>query len=578
MVAAGSLILEHGFPLDAITRSWLHGLDALLALWFTADLTLALCRQRAWRSALQLRRFEYVLLAALLALLAASWLLPPRALDGVLALLRLESTAALRWLGVKLFLVLLVFIQTLRGTQRLLGTNLRPEIILAGSFAALISGGTLLLLLPNASAKIDAPISALDAFFTATSAVCVTGLVVRDTGADFSSFGQMIILTLFQTGGLGIITFVGFLSVFSTRVLPVPQMVAFRQIVNAPALSDLKRQIVGILLATACIELLGVVLISLLLPGEMDVLSRIKWSVFHSVSAFCNAGFALDATSLEPYRANAGLMLTFMGLIVLGGLGFLVIPELAAFRLTQTRFFRRFGLFRRLHSGQVPGRLTVQTRLSLVITAVLIGVGVLVFWLLELDHSLRTRPLSEAFLISAFQAVTPRTAGFNTVPIGELQNATLVLLMVLMVVGASPVSTGGGIKTVTFGILLLAVRALAARRERVEVYGRAIPGRALFAALGVFVLYVLTGVFCVFLLALCDPRLQLRDQVFEVISALSTVGLSTGITADLSAESKLVLCGAMFVGRVGPIALVLSVFQSGRQLNYELPDEEVVVG
>lgn len=573
-----SLILQHGFPIGIVAIEWLNWLDVLLALCFGADLVLALFKERKWKRAFDLRRFEYLLLALLLALLLLGWTLPPDAFSGLLKFLHLESVAALSFNLIKLFLLFSVCIQLLRGMQRLFGKGVRPELILAGSFATLIVIGTILLLLPNASAKTDSPIGGVDALFTATSAVCVTGLVVRDTGTDFSNFGQMIILVLFQIGGLGIITFVAFLSVFSTRALPVPQMVAFRQIVNAPSLSDLKRQIVGILLSTAIIESIGVILIYVFLPGGGDPLGRIKWCVFHTVSAFCNAGFALQGDSLVPFQSNAGLMFTFMALIILGGLGFLVIPELLAYRFTRGPLFRRIGFFRRLHAGQVPGRLSVQTRLALHVTWILLVAGLILFWVLEFNYILRDRSIGAGFLIAAFHSVTPRTAGFNTVPIHELRDVTLIVLMMLMVIGASPVSMGGGIKTVSFGILVLALRALVMRRERVEAFGRMLPVKILFAALSVFVLYVISASLGIFFLSLFDPQMKLQDQAFEVISGLSTVGLSTGITADLSPASKLVICVTMFIGRVGPISLVLSVFQSRRTLTYEFPEEEVVVG
>jgi trk system potassium uptake protein TrkH len=197
---------------------------------------------------------------------------------------------------------------------------------------------------------------------------------------------------------------------------------------------------------------------------------------------------------------------------------------------------------------------------------------------LEVHHALDEMSWGDSFLVAAFQSVTPRTAGFNTVPIGQLQDATLLLIMALMVIGANPISAGGGIKTVSFGILLLALRAMVARRDRVEAFGRTIPGKTLFAALSVFVIYTLCAGVGTFLLTIFDPHLAFKNHAFEVISALSTVGLSTGITAELSVPSKLVLCVAMFVGRVGPISLVLSVFQSRHTLTYEFPEEEVVVG
>jgi trk system potassium uptake protein TrkH len=575
-----SLTVQHGFPVPVTTRKWFHLLDVLIALSFGADLLLLLFKGHAQaRHAIQSRRFEFFLFALFCSLLVSISLLQASALNRMLQFLHLDSTAALTLILIKLFLLLAVCIQSLRAAQRLFVQGVRPELILAGSFATLILIGTLLLLLPNSGAKPDSPIGTIDALFTSISATCVTGLAVRDTGTDFSAFGQAVILALFQVGGLGIITFVAFLSVFSTRALPVPQMVAFRQIINAPAMSDLKREVVGIFLAAGIIELVGVILIYQFLPASHgDPLSRLAWSIFHSVSAFCNAGFALQSDSLEPYHANPGLIFTLMALIVLGGLGFLTISELLAYRFTRTPFFRRIPFFRRLHAGRAPARLTVQTKLALRVTLLLLAAGFVVFWALELKHILRDRPFGESFLIAAFQSVTPRTAGFNTVPIHQLQDGTLVFLIILMVIGASPVSAGGGIKTVSFGILLLSLRAMVTRRERVEVFGRTLPAKTLLAALSVFVLYVLSAVIGIFLLALLDPQLKLQDQAFEVISALSTVGLSTGITAQLSPGSKLVLCVFMFIGRVGPISLVLSVFQSRHTLAFDFPEEEVVVG
>lgn len=574
VMAFVSLLLEHGFPVDTGIHVWLHRLNLGLALWFAADLVVPLFQKRERGRALTLRRFEYLLLGCAALLYAVSWSPFP----GLLQTLHLESGGALRSILIELFLLLAISIQLMRKAQDLFVTDIRPELILAGSFAGLIGIGTILLLLPNASARPEAAIGGLDAFFTATSAVCVTGLTVRDTGADFSNFGQMVILALFQIGGLGIITFVGFLWVFSSRALPVPQMVVFRQLIKAPALSDLKRQFAGIILATGAIEFLGAVLMFCLLPTTMDTLARMKWSLFHAISAFSSAGFALQSNSLEPFRASAGLLTVFMVLIILGGIGFLVIPELLAYRLTWGRIFRRFGRFKHPPSGRAPTRLSVHTRLSLLVTGVLIAAGVLIFWLLESDYVLRGRTWGESFLIAAFTAVTPRTVGFHTVPMGDLQNATLIVIVVLMVIGASPVSTGGGIKTVSFAIVLLALRSLICGRNRVEVFGRSIPERTLFAALGVLVLYLMTALVCLFFVALCDPQLLLRDAAFEVVSALSTVGLSTGITAQLSPESKAVLCVAMFIGRVGPISVVLAVFHGRTQASYELPEEEVVVG
>jgi trk system potassium uptake protein TrkH len=578
VVAISSLLLQHGFQWGKEFGFWFQGANVLLALFLAGDLVAALFRRGKWREVAVSRRFEFLFLGLFLLFLLAGLFLPPEFTRRTAEFLHLRSAADLIWNGLDFFLLALVGIQLLRGTQRLLGRSVRPEVILAGSFAAIIVVGTVLLLLPNSSANPEKPIRFTEALFTSTSAACVTGLVVRDTGSDFSVFGQVVILALFQVGGLGIITFVALLSIFSARTLPLSQMMAFRQLVNAPALTDLKRQIVGIVLAAGVVELIGAALIYQFMPDEGDPLGRIRWSIFHAVSAFCNAGFALQANSLEPYAANAGLMFTFMALIIVGGLGFLVIPDLLSYRFTRASVFRRFGFFRRIHAGKPPERLSVQTRIALTVTAALLFGGLIFFLALEFNYMLRDRTMGESFLVAAFQSVTVRTAGFNTIPIHELRDATLVFMIMLMVIGANPVSTGGGIKTVSFGILLLALRAMIARRERVEAFGRTIPGKTLFAALSVFIIYVISASIGIFLLALFDPEMKLQDQAFEVVSALSTVGLSTGITADLSTPSQLVLCVLMFVGRIGPISLVLSVFQSRRASSYQFPEEEVIVG
>jgi trk system potassium uptake protein TrkH len=578
MFAVVSLILQHGFSVGARFNHWFNWLNVVLAAGFSAGLVWELVTAARRGEVFRQRRFELLILGGFVAALVLSFLLPSRLIASVLTMTHQEALAGLVFGVVRLFLLGNVCVQLLRSLQLIFAVGVRTELILAGSFAALILSGTLLLLMPRVAADPEAPISLVDCLFTATSAVCVTGLVVRDTGTEFSALGQTIILALFQIGGLGIVTFVAFISTFSAKSLPVPQIVAFREIINAPAMSDLKRRIAGILVLTLVIESAGALCLYLSVPMEKDFLDRVKWSVFHAVSAFCNAGFALQADSLEFASANAGVNATVMLLIVLGGLGFLVLPELIA--ICSARL-RRLPLLlhpsRRRFLPPAAPRLTVQTRISLIVTLLLIVVGIAGFWWLEAGHVLGGKSAAGAFLTSAFQSITARTAGFNTVPIGELQQATLILLILLMVVGGCPVSAAGGIKVVTFGILLLALRSLISQKQNVEAFGRTLPPRVFFTALNVFVLYIATAGACVFLLSVFDPQLALRDTTFETISALSTVGLSTGITSGLSTGSKIVLCVAMFVGRVGPIALVLSVFQSRGRVEYEFPTEDVVV-
>lgn len=580
-LAVISLIVQHGFVLTADAYRWLNWGDVLLAVFFFTELWRLIRGARNNRvDVIRRHGFELGVLGlfvlALFALLLGQWT-SAASLQDVLALLNLPSSQRLFFWLVEAFLLVNICVLLLRFFQRIIVHGLRPEWLLAGSFGMLILLGTLLLLLPRATVP-DKPLTLMEAVFMSTSAACVTGMAIRDVGTDFTTFGQMILMALFQVGGLGIVTFVAFVSVFSARSLPVSQMVAFRQIINAPILSDLKRSIAGIVLLTLAIEAAGVFALYYLAPAS-DAFNRFKWSVFHSVSAFSNAGFALQSNSLEPWRHDAAVNIVIMVLIILGGIGFLVLPEILRWALAWLGRISGWLRWRApFLSGFAPVRLSIQTQLSLRVTLWLLIAGFVGFWFLESKHSLQYYTSAEGILVSMFQSVATRTAGFNTVVVGDLQPATLILVMVLMVIGACPVSAGGGIKTVTFGILLLALRAMILRKERVEVFGRTLPARALMTALSVFVLYIMAAVICLFLVAAFDPHIPFRSLMFEVIGALSTTGLSTGITADLSPASQLVLCAAMFVGRVGPISLVVSVFQSRRQVTYEFPEEEVVVG
>lgn len=570
-----SLVLQHGFTLAELYRVHFFAVDLALVCGFAVGLALRILGQKQRREAFYRHRFEVILFGSLLLGMIGAFFLP--AMDNDFPA-HPELRQDLLYGLMNLFLLANVCIQGLRALQRIFVSGARLELLLAGSFFGAILLGMLLLLLPRAMVREGNPISLVDAIFTSTSAVCVTGLAVLDTGTDFSTLGQMIILALIQVGGLGIVTFVAFISAYSTKTLPVPQMVAFRQMINAPAIGDLKSRVAGIFMITVIIELLGAIALFFAYEGSTSLAARLKWSVFHSVSAFCNAGFSLTDNTLETYVDKVGINLTISALIILGGLGFLVIPEVANHvRMAVTRLPR---LLRPRHERtqlNFRPKLSVQTKISLWVTMWLIVLGFLGFWALESANVLEGKNTGESALISFFQSVTTRTAGFNTIPVGELSQATLLLIIFLMVIGGSPVSTAGGIKTVTFGVLFFALRSMVLRREKIEAFGRTLPPGVFLTCLNVFVLYMTSGLASVFLLSIFDPHLSLRDTLFETISALSTVGLSTGITADLSNESKLVLCAAMFVGRVGPIALVFSVFQSRGKVEYEYPVEEVVV-
>ena len=575
LLAAASLLIQHGFILGAGFDLLFHLFDSLLGIGFAAELIFSFVKARRKRELFRARGFELIPLSLLLLIFILMWLAPAQAAALGATIFGANDLATLYFGTVKLYLVGMIFVQLLKLLQLMLVRGVRPELVLAGSLASLIIFGTALLLLPRAVQ--GEPLSVVDAFFTATSATCVTGLLVRDI-TSFSNLGQTTILVLFQIGALGIITFVAFISVFSSKTLPVSQMVVFRQVISTHALSDLKRRILGIFTFTIFVEAIGAIFLFLLYTENVSLAERLKWSIWHSMAAFCNAGIALHPDSLVRFAGAPGINVIIMALVVLGGMGFLVIPEVCSVIVQSTANF-----FRRLFRGktfEVPqsARLSVQSKLALRVSLWLTVGGTLAFLLLEWNHLLAEATWDQTALVSLFHSVTIRTAGFNTVPIDQLRDATVLLLMILMSIGTSPVSVGGGIKTVTFGVLLLALRSMLLSHDRVEVFGRTIPNRVLIAALSVFVLYIMTAAVATLLLATFEPAFHIRAHLLETISALSTAGLSTGVTPQLSTPSKLLLCAVMFVGRIGPISLVVSVFRAKSRVDYEFPTEEVVVG
>ena len=576
VLAAASLLIQHGFVLGRGFDLLFHIFDVVLASGFASEFIYKLATARKKQEFLRSRGYEFAPLGLLILLLLGLWMAPGPTAQNAANVFGANTLSALHFGVVKLYLAAMIFVQLLRCLQFMVVKGVRPELLLAGSLGSLILLGTALLLLPRAMRSPE-PLSIVDAFFMATSASCVTGLLVRDM-SDYSNLGQMIILLLFQIGALGIITFVAFISVFSSKTLPVSQLVVFRQVINTQALSDLKRRILGVFAFTVVIEAAGAVCLFALFTEGSDLTERLKWSVWHAISSFCNAGIALQPDSLVQYAVDPGINIVVMTLVVLGGMGFLVIPEICAVVAERTRMGARRLFFGRSLNAPRTARLSVQSKLALQTSLWLTIVGAVAFLLLEWNHLLGKASWDQTALVSIFHSVTIRTAGFNTVPIEELRDATVLLLMILMSIGTSPVSVGGGIKTVTFAILLLSLRSMLLSHDRVEVFGRTIPQRVLIAALSVFVLYMMTAAIATLLLATFEPAFHIRAHLLETISALSTAGLSTGVTPQLSTPSKLLLCAVMFMGRIGPISLVVSVFRARSRVNYEFPTEEVVVG
>ena len=416
---------------------------------------------------------------------------------------------------------------------------INPTRMITASFAAVILTGTLLLCLPISS-KAREFTSLLDCLFTATSATCVTGLIVYDTYTHWSLFGQGVIMALIQVGGLGLVTFTSFFSLVTGKKLGLRGMKLASESVNSNSLSEVPDLLRMIITFTLTVEAIGAVLLGIYFVPEYGMMG-VFISVFLAVSAFCNAGFDNlgflgEYTSLTTFNDNYLVIFTIMALIVIGGLGFVVWNDLMAYRKTRV--------------------LLLHTKIVLMVTIFLILFGALGYLGLEWDNEKTMQALDMKGKIGAafMQSITMRTAGFNSIDLYSMTDAAKVFSVVLMFIGAAPGSTGGGIKTTTFFALMQQVRAVFTKKKP-GGFHRTLPGEAIDKAGVIALLSVVVVCVGTFLLCVLEPELDFVRLLFEEVSAFGTVGLSTGITPDLSVASKLVLIFTMYIGRLGAFTL-----------------------
>jgi len=441
-----------------------------------------------------------------------------------------------------------------------------PARLLAVGFALVIAAGTLLLLLPF-STEDGRGLRLLDAFFTATSALCVTGLTVIDVGATLSTFGELVVLALIQVGGLGVMTVTTLFALALGRRISLRGTVAVGEALGYERLAAGRLVAREVMLMTVLVEAAGTFLLTLCFSGDMPLGRAAYFGVFHAVSAFCNAGFDLFGTSLVGYVTNVPANFIFMTLIIIGGLGFTVVAELLGHLPWRTA---RNGTRRRL---------SLHTTTVLKTSALLTLVAILVILAFEWNNpvTLGSLPPGGRVLAAVFQAITPRTAGFNTVPTGALLEPTLLFLMFLMFVGASPGSTGGGVKTTTLATMFAAILSGLRRREDVELGERRLPNEValkawIIATLGLGLVMLAT------LVLLMTEKTSLMAAAFEAVSAFGTVGLSTGITPELSPAGRLFLPLVMYAGRLGPLTLAVALARQRPVQAWRLPEERVIVG
>lgn len=475
-------------------------------------------------------------------------------------------------------LSLLFVLRFLREGSEIKLALLNPSILFVVSFVLLILMGTALLLIPAAT---NGNISFVDALFTATSAVCVTGLAVVDTSKDFTAVGQNIILILIQIGGLGLMTFTNFFSILFRGGMSFQSHLILQNIIETDKPNSLFKTLVKIIVYCAIIEILGSFFIYFSFDKNLFVSNADAWmfSTFHSISAFCNAGFStLPNGLMHPYfQFNYNFQLIICFLIIFGGIGFPVIIDLYTFAKSLMISTIRTLFFKERFSFQARS-INVHTRLVLSSTLLLLVVGTVIYYVTEAKSVLLDHPSTYGKIVqSFFGSVTPRTAGFNTVDMGKLTQATILIYLLLMWIGASPSSTGGGIKTTTFMIAIANIIALAKGKDRVDLFKREISSSSIDRAFAVVFLSMFVIGLGVFFISIFEPHLSLTQIAFECFSAYGTVGLSLNLTPLLSPESKIVLVIIMFIGRVGMFTLLVGVINKADYKSFRYPKENVLI-
>ena len=426
-----------------------------------------------------------------------------------------------------------------------------------------IALGTFLLMMPMATYPGE-NISFVDALFTSTSAVCVTGLIVQDTATYLTPAGQVVVLALFQLGGLGIMAFSTLILLVAGRKISIQDKILIQQDYHHTAAKNVKSLIRNIFVYAFVIEIAGTLFLYLRWHGRFPGFKGFYYSLFHAVSAFCNAGFSVFSDSLESFRGDFWTNLVVMLLIVLGGLGFLVLSESAGFFLWILRRRKR--------------KMSLHAKMVWIMSLSLIILPFLSFVLVEWSRSLQGFSIKEKILASLFQVITPRTAGFNTMELSSLHPAAVFMLISLMFIGASPGSTGGGVKTSTFGVIFAFVKSKIAARESINIFYRTLTLDLVTRAFTVVVLSICVIFVSCAVLFLTQSGMSMEETFFEVFSAFGTVGLSLGMTAKLNAAGKVVIILTMFIGRIGPLTLLYAISREKAFGKFEYVEESVMIG
>ncbi|MBS4803985.1 MAG: TrkH family potassium uptake protein [Clostridium sp.] len=431
--------------------------------------------------------------------------------------------------------------------------------ILALGFLIAIFIGAILLSLPISSSSGEST-NFLDSLFTSTSAVCVTGLVTLDTSSHWSTFGQTVIMTLIEIGGLGFMSFAVLISLILGKKITLRERLVMQEAMNTYSIQGLVKMVRYVLIFTVSVQFFGALLLSTQFIPEYGIGKGIFYSIFHSISSFCNAGFDLFGTSLMGYSSNAVVILVISALIIIGGLGFTVLLEIYEFKGIK--------------------KLSLHSKLVIITSLILIVGGTVLMFLFELNNksTFGNMNMQDKLLNSFFASVSPRTAGFNSVVTTDMTMASKFLTIILMIIGGSPGSTAGGLKTVTCGILFLTVLSVIRGREDTEVFGRRFTKEVVYKAFTIVFIALALVIGVTMVLSYTEVGASFIDLLYEATSALGTVGLTLGLTPKLSSIGKVLIMIMMYLGRVGPLTVMLALTRKKKKSGYKYPEGKILIG
>lgn len=569
VLSLAAIIYYHGFPQTSETRKFIQGFIYFSLIFYVIKFTLKWLYDFHPLNFLKQNWFETSLVSIIIVLGLFTLIYGKDNVYEFFVRLGVKDIPQLLIIFFQAYIFFFIGTELVKASSYIDRLHIGPAGLMVTAFLIIIGGGTILLMLPEMT--VSGNISFWDALFTSTSATCVTGLAVLDTATYFTFKGQAVIMILIQLGGINILAFASFFATFYGNGAGLRQQSLLKDLFSVSGLSDTRSILKEIVIYSFVIETIGTILLYLSwLPTQYDRnVAGLGWAaIFHSVSAFNNAGFSIFPGGLmyDSIRYNLISHWIIMALIVLGGLGFSVLQDVFSIRAIMQRQKQKWV------------RKKVQTRIVLSVTFWLIFVGALLFLLIEHKHTLADLSWPEKITMAFFQSVTTRTAGFNTVDIGSLALPTLVLFMFLMYVGASPGGTGGGIKTTTFLVLFKSAVATIRGKKHIESFRHTISFESVDKAYSVALFSMMLIFLATFLMTLAEPYFSLVSLLFEVISAFGTVGLSMGITPYLSDYSKMIITVTMFIGRIGTLTLAIAFLKKAAFSDYTYPKADIMIG